>query len=210
MARYTGPKFRLDRREGTNLLLKGTRSTSGKHPIDKKGAVPPGQHGQKKTFSRKQSNYGMQLREKQKVKRMYGVLEKQFRKYFSQAAKKREATGEALLHLLETRLDNIVYKLGFAFSRAQARQLTNHGHVLVNGKKVDIPSFNVKINDVISLSKKGVTFEFVVEAIKETPADKVSEWLERKGTVGKLTRLPAREELAADINEQAIVEFYSR
>lgn len=210
MARYTGPKFRLDRREGTNLLLKGLRSTSGKHPIDKKGVVPPGQHGAKKTFNRKQSNYGLQLREKQKVKRMYGVLERQFRKYFSQASKKREATGEALLHLLETRLDNIVYKLGFAFSRAQARQLTNHGHVLVNGKKVDIPSYNVKINDVISLSKKGADFEFVKEALKETSKEKLPEWLERKGAIGKLSRLPVREELAADINEQAIVEFYSR
>ena len=210
MARYTGPKFRLDRREGTNLLLKGIRSTSGKHPIDKKGAVPPGQHGQKKTFVRKQSNYGMQLREKQKVKRMYGILERQLRKYFAQASKKREATGEALLHLLETRLDNIVYKLGFAFSRAQARQLTSHGHVFVNGKKVNVPSYNVKIDDIITLSKKGENFEFVKEAIKETPADKLPEWFERKGNIGKLTRLPARDELAADINEQAIVEFYSR
>jgi small subunit ribosomal protein S4 len=210
MARYTGPKFRLDRREGVNLLLKGSRSTSGKHPIDKKGVVPPGQHGAKKTYARKQSNYGMQLREKQKVKRIYGVLERQFRKYFAQAAKQKGATGEALLHLLEARLDNIVYSLGFAFSRAQARQLVNHGHVFVNGKKVNIPSYNVKINDVISLSKKGENFEFVKEALKGSDSTKLPEWVERKGSIGKLSRLPNRDELAADINEQAIVEFYSR
>jgi len=210
MARYTGPKFRLDRREGTNLLLKGKRSTSGKHPIDKKGSVPPGQHGPKKTFGRKQSDYGDQLREKQKVKRMYGLLERQFRRYFYLASKKKEATGEALLHLLESRLDNVVYRLGFAFSRAQARQLTSHGHVFVNEKKVNIPSYNVKVGDTISLSKKSVNFEFVKEALNENPSDKLPKWLERKGTIGRLTRLPLREELAADINEQAIVEFYSR
>lgn len=209
MARYTGPKFRLDRREGTNLLLKGQRSTSGKHPIDKKGVVPPGQHG-KKNAMKKVSNFGSQLREKQKVKRMYGVLERQFRRYFEQASKKREATGEALLQLLETRLDNVVYRLGFAFSRAQARQLTNHGHVVVNGKKVNVPSYNVKIGDVIALSGKGASFEFVKEALKNSEAEKLPEWLARKGSVGKLERLPNRDELAADINEQAIVEFYSR
>jgi len=153
MARYTGPKFKLDRREGANLFLKGKRSLGTKHPIEKKGAVPPGQHGQKLLSRRKISDYARQLREKQKVKRIYGVLENQFKRYFNLASKKKAATGEFLLTLLETRLDNVVYKLGFAVSRAQARQLVNHGHVLVNDKKVSIPSYNIKAGDLISLKK---------------------------------------------------------
>ncbi|HSX58307.1 MAG TPA: 30S ribosomal protein S4 [Candidatus Saccharimonadales bacterium] len=209
MARYTGPKFRLDRREGTNLQLKGKRSASQKHPLNKKGAVPPGQHGQKGT-GRKTSDYGTQLREKQKVKRMYGILERQFRRYYEKASKKKGATGEALLQLLEARLDNIVYRLGFAASRAQARQLTSHGHVLVNGKKVNIPSYSVQTGDVISLKDKANNFLLVKEASAEIDKDKLPEWLEKKALVGKLNRLPAREEIAAEINEQAIVEFYSR
>lgn len=209
MARYTGPKFRLDRREGTNLFLKGKRSLSAKHPITKKGAIPPGQHGQK-MLNKKRSDYGLQLREKQKVKRMYGLLERQFRKYYEQAAKKKGATGETLLQLLESRLDNVVYRLNFAFSRAQARQLTGHGHVLVNGKKVNIPSFSVKEGDVISLSNKASNFVFVKETANEFDKDKLPSWLERKGLVGNLKKLPVREEIDADINEQAIVEFYSR
>lgn len=209
MARYTGPKFRLDRREGTNLFLKGKRSASAKHPLNKKGAVPPGQHGQK-SLNKKVSEYGSQLREKQKVKRMYGLLERQFRKYYEHAANKKGATGETLLQLLETRLDNIIYRLGFAASRAQARQLTTHGHVLVNGKKVNIPSFNVKVGDVISLKSKANSFEFVKEASAEVEKEKLAEWLERKALVGTLKRVPVRDELAAEINEQAIVEFYSR
>ncbi len=209
MARYTGPKFRLDRREGTNLQLKGRRSASQKHPLNKKGAVPPGQHGQKGT-GRKTSDYGTQLREKQKVKRMYGILERQFRRYYEKASKKKGATGEALLQLLEARLDNIVYRLGFAASRAQARQLTSHGHVLVNGKKVNIPSYSVQTGDVISLKDKANNFLLVKEASAEIDKDKLPEWLEKKALVGKLNRLPAREEIAAEINEQAIVEFYSR
>lgn len=208
MARYTGPKFKLDRREGTNLFLKGKRSSGGKHPIDKKGAVPPGQHGS--NFARRKvSEYGIQLREKQKVKRMYGLLERQFKRYYQEAAKKKGSTGEVLLQSLETRLDNVVYRLGFAFSRAQARQLTTHGHVKVNDKKVDIPSFNVKVGDVISLSDKGQKFEFVKEAVEETK-ESLPEWLERKALVGKVKVKPSREEIGANINEQLIVEFYSR
>lgn len=206
MARYTGPKFRLDRREGTNLFLKGKRSTSPKHPLERKGAVPPGQHGAK-YVSKKVSDYGLQLREKQKVKRMYGLLERQFRRYYEEAAKQKGATGETLLRLLETRLDNIVYRLGFAFSRTQARQLTNHGHVRVNEQKVNIPSYRVKVDDVISLSTKAQQFEFVKAAGEENT---LTEWLERKALVGKLRRLPVREDIEADINEQQIVEFYSR
>ena len=208
MARYTGPKFRLDRREGTNLFLKGKRSLSAKHPINKKGAVPPGQHGPKGV--RKFSDYGFQLREKQKVKRIYGILERQFRKYYEEAAKRKGATGETMLQALESRLDNLVYRLGLAASRAQARQLTNHGHVEVNGKRVNIPSFSVKVGDVISLHGKAVSFALVKEASEELSPDKLPDWLERKALVGKFKRLPTREELASDVNEQAIVEFYSR
>lgn len=207
MARYTGPKFRLDRREGTNLMLKGKRSASQKHPLNKKGAVPPGQHGPKGA-ARKVSDYGYQLREKQKVKRMYGILERQFRRYYEKAAKQKGATGETLLRLLETRLDNIIYRLGLTHSRAQARQLTSHGHVLVNGKRVNIPSYAVKVGDVISLKDKANNFVFVKEASSED--EKLPEWLERKALVGKVARLPEREEIASEISEQAIVEFYNR
>jgi small subunit ribosomal protein S4 len=209
MARYTGPKFRLDRREGTNLFLKGKRSASPKHPVNKKGAVPPGQHGPK-GLNRKISDYGFQLREKQKVKRMYGLLERQFRKYYESAAKKKGSTGETLLRLLETRLDNVVYRLGLAASRAQARQLTNHGHIEVNGQRVNIPSFQVKLDDVISLHGKATGFVIVKESIDGASVENLPEWLERKALVGKVKRLPEREELGKDINEQAIVEFYSR
>ena len=207
MARYTGPKFKLDRREGTNMMLKGKRSASSKHPLSKKGAVAPGQHGPKGP-PRKVSDYGFQLREKQKVKRIYGILERQFRRYYEKAAKKKGATGESLLQLLESRLDNIVYRLGLSSSRAQARQLTSHGHVLVNGKKVNIPSYTVQVGDVISLKDKANNFFIVKEASSEDI--KIPEWLERKALVGKIVRLPEREEIAAEVNEQAIVEFYSR
>jgi len=189
--------------------LKGKRSASPKHPINKKGAVPPGQHGQR-ALKKKLSDYGSQLREKQKVKRMYGLLERQFRKYYQEAAKKKGATGETLLQLLETRLDNVVYRLGFAASRAQSRQLTNHGHVLVNGQRVNVPSYKVKPGDVISLRGKAANFGFVKEAASSIDEEKLTEWLERKALVGKIKRLPSREEIGQDINEQAIVEFYSR
>lgn len=209
MARYTGPKFRLDRREGTNLFLKGKRSLSPKHPIEKKGAVPPGQHGNK-SLRRKRSDYGIQLREKQKVKRMYGLLERQFRRYYEAAAKKKGATGETLLQNLETRLDNVVYRLGLASSRAQARQLTTHGHVIVNSEKVNIPSYALKVGDVVGLSEKAQKFILVKEATEAIKADELPGWLDRKALVGKVKALPAREEIGADINEQLIVEFYSR
>ena len=210
MARYTGPKFKLDRREGANLFLKGKRSLGTKHPIEKKGAVPPGQHGQKLLSRRKISDYARQLREKQKVKRIYGVLENQFKRYFNLASKKKAATGEFLLTLLETRLDNVVYKLGFAVSRAQARQLVNHGHVLVNDKKVSIPSYNVKAGDLISLKKDATNFASVKEAVEMIDKKQIPDWLVRKGLVGKVTRIPVRDDTGADVDEQLIVEFYSR
>lgn len=206
MARYTGPKFRLDRREGVNLFLKGQRSAGGKHPLQKKGAVPPGQHGQKNLY-KKISDYGKQLREKQKAKRMYGVLERQFRRYFQEASREVGNTGEVLLRILETRLDNVVYRLGFAYSRSQARQLVTHGHILVNDQKVGIPSYNVKVGDIIALSKKGQSFAFVKEVSIEA---KPPTWLDKKALVGKVKALPTREDLDVTINVQKIVEFYSR
>ncbi|MCL5411991.1 MAG: 30S ribosomal protein S4 [Patescibacteria group bacterium] len=209
MARYTGPKFRLDRREGVNLFLKGTRSLGPKHPLEKKGVVPPGQHGVKGS-RRKVSDYGLQLREKQKVKRIYGVLERQFRRYFREAVKGKGETGETLLQILETRLDNVVYRLGLAASRAQARQLTSHGHILVSDKKVNIPSYNVKVGDIISVSPKASEFGLVKENLKNVKVEEIPGWLERKGTVGKIVKLPTREDIGADVDEQLIVEFYSR
>lgn len=209
MARYTGPKFKLDRREGTNLFLKGKRSTSSKHPIEKKGAVPPGQHG-KASLRRKRSDFGLQLREKQKVKRMYGLLERQFRRYYKEAAKKKGETGFSLLQKLETRLDNVVYRLGLAPSRASARQLVSHGHILVNDQKVNIPSFEVKEGDIVSLKEKAQKFNLVKETGEAIDKESIPDWLERKGLSGRLKRLPSRDEVSADISDQLIVEFYSR
>lgn len=204
MARYTGPKFRLDRREGVNLFLKGTRSSSGKHPLDKKGAIAPGVHGQK-GLHRKVSEYGVQLREKQKVKRTYGLLEKQFKNYFVKAAQKKGATGVILLQTLESRLDNVVFRLGFAVSRNQARQLVTHGHVRIGDSKVNIPSYQVGINQIVTLKERIAGLNLV-----EEQEANLSPWLEKKGLSGKMIRLPEREELDPAINEQLIVEYYSR
>lgn len=207
MARYKDAKCRLCRREGVKLFLKGTRCFSPKCPIERRGGVPPGQHGQRR--GRRLSEFGGQLREKQKAKRLYGVLERQFRRYYEQVAKVKEGTGEALLQLLETRLDNVVYRLGFVLSRGIARQLVNHGHVLVDGKKVDIPSYRVKPGQTISLSPKGLTINQVKTALAEKDRQ-IPGWLKRKAAVGKIDRLPKRDEIDANINEQLIVEFYSR
>ncbi len=207
MAKYTGPKFRLDRREGVNMQLKGKRSSSGKHPLDKKGPMPPGQHG---PHSRgRLSGYGIQLREKQKAKRMYGMFERQFQRYYHESMR-RGGKGEELLRLLETRLDNVVYRLGFALSRYHARQMVNHGHILVNGKKVSIPSYEVKVGEVISLKEKAQNLPNVKEAIEGAATTALAEWLERKAIVGKVKRKPTREELPSDINENLIIEYYSR
>ena len=202
MARYTGPKHRLCRAEGSAIC------GSAKCPVLRKNAPPPGQHGLKSR--RKVSEYGQQLREKQKVKRMYGLLERQFKRYFSLAARKKSSTGEALLTLLETRLDNVIYRLNLASSRSQARQIVSHGHVLVNGEKVTIPSFNVKIGDVISLSTKATSFQFIKQTSEDSKDAKLPSWLEKKALAGKIIALPKREELYADINERLIVEYYSR
>ena len=200
MAKYTGPKDRLSRREGFDIFSAGTKLT--------RLNVPPGVHGPKGSY-RKSSQYGKQLREKQKVKRIYGVLEKQFRRYVGEALKSRGNTGEALLVSLEKRLDNIVYRLGFAPSRPSARQIVSHRHVLVDGKKVNIPSYSVKVGQTVSLDSKAVKIPEVKKAIEQKDF-KVPSWLERKAVVGKVKASPKREDIIEPISEQDIVEFYSR
>ena len=198
MAKYTGPKDRLSRREGFDLFGKGAKLT--------RLGVPPGVHGPK--GSRKPSQYGKQLREKQKVRKMYGLMEKQFALYVEKALKKRGNTGEMLISLLERRLDNVIYRLGFAPTRFGARQLVSHGHVLVNGKKVNITSFTVKPGDVVSLSSKGLQIPAVKKALgldSKTPS-----WLKRKAAAGMISAMPVRDEIVEPISEQDIVEFYSR
>lgn len=202
MARYTGPKHKLCRAEGIALC------NSPKCPVIRKNAGGPGQHGPK--GRKKLSEYGVQLREKQKAKRMYGVLERQFKKYFDRAAAKRTATGAALLEILETRLDNVVYKLNFAASRQQARQLVSHGHIMVGGKRMTIPSYNVKIGDIITLSEKAANFGFIKKLAQDEKDKTRPSWLNRKALVGIVESLPKREEIKDDINEQLIVEYYSR
>ncbi|MDO8638616.1 MAG: 30S ribosomal protein S4 [Candidatus Daviesbacteria bacterium] len=200
MARYTGPKRRLSRREGVALFAKDAAF------IERKGAVAPGVHVGRSR--RKPSEYGIQLREKQKAKRIYGLMEKQFAKYYQMASKKKGNKGNALLELLETRLDNVSYRLGFSPSRAGARQLVSHGHVSVNNKKVNIPSFQVKAGSTVAILGKMLDNTGVsksLEAQKTLP-----EWLEREATVGKVLRVPTRDEAEAGINEQLIVEYYSR
>lgn len=200
MSRYTGPKRRLSRREKLPLFAKDAKS------LERKGAVPPGQHIRK--FAKKLSGYGLQLREKQKSKRMYGLSERQMRKYFKIASKKKTNRGFALLELLERRLDNIVYRLGFASSRAGSRQLVNHGHILVDGKKTTIPSFQIKENQTIALPpdlSDNIQIKKSISDISTLPA-----WLERKATVGKVLRMPDRQEMEQTIDEQLIVEYYSR
>ena len=202
MGRYLGPKHKHCRAEGVSVcgLLKC--------PVITKNKGLPRHHRAKNR--RKMSDYGIQLREKQKVKRMYGLLEKQFKKYYQMASRKKTATGEALLGLLESRLDNVVYRLGLAASRRQARQLVSHGHVTVNSKKVTIPSFNVKINDVISLSPKAANLDFIKKLQEVNKDAKIASWLEKQALVGKIKAEPVREDIDFDVNETLIVEYYSR
>ncbi len=201
MARYTGPKHKLCRAEGAAICGLATC------PVIRKNAGPPGQHSQKRR--RKQSDYGLQLREKQKVKRMYGILEKQFKKTYDRASRTKTATGEALLQILESRLDNVIYRLNLAETRPQARQLVSHGHVLVAEKRVTIPSYSVKIGDIISLSPKASNLNFV-KKLAEDKNRKVPTWLEKKATVGKVKTKPQREDIDIEVNERLIVEYYSR
>lgn len=202
MARYTGPKRKLSRREGVALFAKDEKF------IERKGALPPGQHGRRR--SRKSSSYGIQLREKQKAKRFYGILERQFRRLFAKAAKSKGETGETFLALLETRLDAILYRLKFAPSRMMARQLVSHGHVLVDGRKTTIPSYQVRPGQIISLSKKALLMPTVQQIIEKSKEEKLVDYLERKAAVGRLVRLPAREDIEIPITESLIVEYYSR
>jgi len=206
MSRYLGPKNKLARREGIDLGLK-TPGTAAHASLLRRLNITPGYHGRKRR--KKTSDYGIQLREKQKVKRTYGILEKQFSRYFKEASKKRGNTGEYFLIFLETRLDNVVYRLGFAPTRASARQLVAHGHILVNERKVNIPSYRVKNGEVVSLK----TRSFKIPVVKKMLEDKkpvIPAWLARKGPMGKVLRLPERSEMGENINEQLIIEFYSR
>lgn len=207
MARYTGPVCRLCRREGTKLYLKGERCTSGKCAFDRRSQVP-GQHGDAR---KKIGEYGMHLREKQKVRRYYGLLEKQFKNYFEMADKKPGMTGENLLVILESRLDNVVYRMGMASSRKEARQLVLHNHFRVNGKKANIPSILVKAGDVISINESSADSAKIKELLEGAAAAKTPKWLEvaENGTA-KVVTLPAREDIDFEINEQLIVEFYSK
>lgn len=208
MARYRGPKNKLSRREGIDLGLK-TVGSSAHNALLRRIKILPGAHAQKGKGRRKASDYGLQLREKQKVKRMYGILEKQFRKYFDIATRDKGNTGEALLILLERRLDNTLYRLGLAPTRASARQFISHGHVTIDGKKVSIPSFLVDKDMVITPKAKLLATPLFKRLLEEknpvTPS-----WLLRKGPVGKVLEIPKREDIAESIEEQLIIEFYSR
>ncbi|MCS6884570.1 MAG: 30S ribosomal protein S4 [Acidobacteriota bacterium] len=213
MARYRDAVCRLCRREGMKLYLKGERCYKSSCAIEKRGTQPPGEHG-KDARRGKLMGYGEQLREKQKVKRIYGVLEKQFRGYFERAARQKGVTGENLLSILERRLDNVVYRLGYATSHAQARQLVAHGHVMVNGRKVTIPSFQVKVNDQIALKPSMVKNPFVQAAFQTAGGRRGRPaWLEvvdEENLVGKVISLPRREDIDPSIKEQLIVELYSK
>ncbi|HQO53199.1 MAG TPA: 30S ribosomal protein S4 [Ottowia sp.] len=207
MARYLGPKAKLSRREGTDLFLKSARrSISDKAKFDFK----PGQHG--RTSGQRTSDYGLQLREKQKVKRMYGVLEKQFRRYFAEAERRRGNTGANLLSLLESRLDNVVYRMGFGSTRAEARQLVSHKAVTVNGQPVNIPSYLVQTGDVIAVREKSKKQTRVQEALQLAGQLGFPAWVEVSAdkVEGVFKKLPDRDEFGADINESLIVELYSR
>ncbi len=208
MARYTGSVCRICRRENAKLFLKGDRCYSDKCAFERR-SYPPGQHGQRRG---KVSEYGIQLREKQKVKKMYGLLEEQFRSYFEKAERQKGITGTNLLVLLERRLDNIVYRLGFSTSRNQARQMVRHGLVLVNGRKTNIPSFLVKVGDKISLREKNRKVPFILESLETVARRGVPEWLEldKDNFAGAVMAFPTREDLTMPIQEQLIVELYSK
>jgi small subunit ribosomal protein S4 len=211
MARYVGPVCRLCRREGMKLFLKGERCYTEKCAIEKRN-FPPGQHGQSKVRKQKLAGYGLQLREKQKVKRIYGILEDQFRRYFEAAERTRGITGETLLQMLERRLDNVVYRSGFATSRAQARQLVRHGHFQVNGKKVDIPSFAVRASDVVAVRSSSQKSAAIVHAMEEVKGRGIPEWLQFDGAqiAARVMSLPTRQQINLPVQEQLIVELYSK
>ena len=209
MARYIGPVCRLCRREGMKLFLKGERCYTEKCAIEKRN-VPPGQHGRGRKA--KLVGYGVQLREKQKVKRTYGVLENQFRRYFEAADRQKGITGDLLLQMLERRLDNVIYRLGLATSRPQARQLVRHGHFTVNGRKVDIPSYALRQGDTIAVKASSVENAAIAHAMEEVKGRGIPEWLsfDAAAMAGRIASLPTREQINLPVQEQLIVELYSK
>ncbi|NIT13678.1 MAG: 30S ribosomal protein S4 [Candidatus Dadabacteria bacterium] len=209
MSRYRGSVCRFCRREGMKLFLKGERCFSEKCSIDRRPEQTPGDHGLRRP---KFSEYGIRLREKQKVKRMYGLTEKQFNRYFEKASRKKGVTGSLLISYLERRLDNVVYKLGFASSRKEARIMVRHGHFLVNSHKVDIPSYQIKADDTIAVSEKSSKVGRILQSLEGLARRGFPEWLEidQEKLIGTVKRLPEREDVTIPIEEQLIVEFYSR
>ena len=208
MARYTDAVCKLCRREGEKLFLKGTKCVTDKCPIEKRN-YPPGEHGDKRS---KASNYSIQLREKQKVRRIYGVLERQFQNYFARAERKKGVTGVVLLQLLESRLDNMLYRLSFAGSRSQARQLVLHRHVEVNGRLVTVPSFQLKPGDEISIREQSKKLALIHNSLKRVKEGSQLTWIDvdKAGLKGKLMMMPEREQIPVDVKEQLIVELYSK
>ena len=211
MARYTGPTCRLCRRFGDKLMLKGEKCSTPKCPLEKRNSPPGG--GRSRTRGRSGiSDRGLQLREKQKLRFSYGVLERQFRKFFNEAKKSPGATGETLLMLLERRLDNVVYRLGFADSRAQARQIVRHGHIMVNGRKTDIPSFLVKSGDVVKWREVSKKTEYYKRLAEEIEGKSIPSWLslDEESVTGRVLNLPGKDDIEAGFNTKAVVEYYSR
>ena len=211
MARYKDAVCKLCRREGEKLFLKGERCLSPKCALERR-PYPPGAHGRRSQFRRKESNYGLQLRAKQTARRVYGVLERQFRRYFREAEQRRGLTGTNLLVILESRLDNVVYRFGFALSRPQARQIVRHGHIEVNGRRVNIPSYLVKAGDVVAIRPNSRNKGMIQEVALDLEHRAVPEWLRRDdpSLSGRILSMPQREEIDVTINEQLIVEYYSR
>ena len=209
MAVYHDAKCRLCRREGMKLFLKASRCFSDKCAIERRGYAP-GEHGKSRRV--KETNYGLQLREKQKARRIYGLLERQFRHYFHKASDAKGVTGEVLLQMLERRLDNVIFRLGFAGNRATARQIVRHGHVRVNGRKVDIPSFLVKSGDEVSIRDRSKKLSVVVNSLESRKGQSSPEWLEVNAdqVTGRVLSIPTRESIPVPINEQLIVELYSK
>ncbi len=209
MAVYQDARCRMCRRAGMKLFLKGSRCYTDKCAIERR-AYAPGEHGKSRRI--KETNYGVQLREKQKARRMYGVLERQFRNYFEKAAEAKGVTGEVLLQMLERRLDNVVYRLGFAVNRSQARQLVRHGHFLVNGRKVDIPSFLVKPGDEVTVREKSRTVPVIVNSLESRKGQTAPEWLDLapERWAGRVLNVPTRASIPTPVNEQLIVELYSK
>lgn len=208
MARYLGPACRLCRAEGTKLFLKGARCNTPKCAFERR-STPPGMHGRGR---QKPTDYGRQLREKQKLRRLYGILEKQFRLYFARAARKKGVTGDTLLALLETRLDNIVYRAGFATSRALARQIVRHSHITVNGKKVNIPSYQVRVNDVIGVVSRESSRALVKAQLELTSGTPSPDWLpvNKDDLTATLARMPERSDINVPVNVSLVVELYSK